>query len=89
MNRLHILLAIVAVLAFVVYPVSLVVTDTTPAQFGESAEDIESYPGPDTPWYAVGFMPVLLIGGSLSVLLAVLVWAMNITGMRRFAGGKE
>ena len=54
-----------------------------------AAEGVTAYPGPGTPWYATGFLPVLLIGGSLAVLLAVTVWAMNITRMRRFSGGNE
>jgi len=74
MKKLHILLVIVAVLAFVVYPVSLVVTDTTPAQFEESADDIETYWGDNPPWYTVGVIPALLTSAALTGVVALVAW---------------
>lgn len=82
MKRFYIVLAVVALLGILVYPFAVLVTDTLPAQFEEHAEDIESYPGTDAEWYAVGFMPVLLIGVPLAVAVAVVVFAARWARLR-------
>jgi len=74
MKRLHLLLIFVIVLASVVYPMHLFVTDTTPAQFKDSAEEIESYPGPNAMWYAVGVMPIILAAGIVAAALLIVEW---------------
>ena len=89
MKQSHAAFIAAFVLTFILIPIAVVLTHSTTDMALSVAGQVEAYPGPDTPWYAVGFMPVLLIGSSLALLLAVLVWAMNRTRIRRFSGGSE
>ena len=77
MKTLHWILAVVALVGFVVYPFSLVATDTTPTQFEDAADDVRM-PYEDTPWYMVGAAPLLIISGVIAgvvtVALEIIFW---------------
>jgi len=84
-NRLHILLAIVAVIGVVAYPVALIVTDTTPGEFEERAEDWEKLPGPNAMWYVVAMMPMYYFAGIVAAGVLIMTWL----SPKRWSGGSE
>lgn len=85
-NKWFKVVVIVGSLLVLLYAGVFVVDTPTSEELQEANENITSYPGPDTPWYAVGAMPVFVFGVPLAVLLAVLAWAVNITRLRRYGG---